>query len=119
MDCCIKNFGLYPHNEDAILHGMYATYDGTYKVLVDLPGGNKLPIVINVLSGDEITIPKNTLNESSLIKFQVFDQWGNVVMFNDGYVDVCENLSLTTYINQNAPCQASCDDEEIEPYDYD
>lgn len=117
MDCCIKDFGLYPHNEDVVLHGFYVDTDGDYKVLVDLPGGNKLPIIVSLEAGDEITIPKMTLNESSVINFQVIDPWGNVLPFVDSYADVdCANMTLKTYVNQNVACSECDEDAEEETY---
>lgn len=107
--CCKHNFGLYAHNKDVVLHNLYADYDGPYEVRVQLPGGNFQSITVDMKSGDEITIPKNKLNESAVINFQVFDQWGNVVKYIDDYEN-CPDLTLKTFINQNLECDDNnCD----------
>lgn len=120
--CCKHHFGMYAHNKDVVLHNLYATYDGPYEVRVQLPGGNVQSITVDMKSGDEITIPKMKLNESAVINFQVFDQWGNVVNYSDDYnPEDCPNLSLRTYINQNLTCDDNnCDPENSgsEPYGY-
>lgn len=118
-ECCKKHFGEYPHNEDIILHNLFATYDGTYIVKVDLPGGAKQIFEIEGVNGDELVIPKMKLNENMLHKFQVFDQWGSAIIFDDGYADPCDKFSLKTYIGQNIECNPdTCDEdeEETEPY---
>lgn len=118
-ECCKKYFGEFAHNEAIELFGLVATYDGPYTVKVDLAGGAKQIFEIDGVNGDDLVIPKMKLNENMLHNFQVFDQWGEALMFNDGYTDECNKFSLKTYIGQNIECSPdTCDEDEetSEPY---
>jgi hypothetical protein len=124
MSCCVKYFGLFPHNKAIVLDNFFAEFTGKYIVLVDLPNGNKKSIELDVEAGDEFTIPQGELNESALIKFQILDPWGKPVKFVDDYEPLnCENLQLQTYINQSLKCDDNnCDnnseDNSSGPYGY-
>lgn len=113
-NCCKYSFGSYPHNFDLVLDNLFANADGIYTVIVDLFGGSKKTIDLDLKNGDEIIIPQGELNEQSIINFQVLDIH-KIPMEMDG----CANFTLTTYINVNLKCNDNnCDLGDYTPNPY-
>lgn len=103
-DCCKKDLGRFPHNED-IDTTLTASMDGEYEFFFSGINGTEFSIKATFETGDALVIPKNKLNEDMLYKVQVKDPNGDLIETDD-----CPNYLITTYI-KTQECN-TCDEEE-------
>lgn len=111
MDCCINDLGKFPHNEPINL-GITAPQDGEFIFYMISPTGGRFNLKYNFLTGEDLIIPIETLNESMAYKFKI-EQPDGVLMTKD----TCENFQLTTIINtQQNGCNDTCDADPASYY---
>jgi len=102
MECCKKDLGKFPHNQN-IDTGLIAAKTGTHEFQFSAANFTEFSYKKYFTIGDKIIIPKKVLNEDFIYNFQIKQPDGTlfVAPFGDGG---CENLVLRTYVSTNNLC---------------
>lgn len=102
IDCCKKDLGKFPHNQN-IDTGLEAVQTGTHEFQFSAMNFTEFSYKKYFTIGDKITIPKNVLNEDFIYNFQIKQPDGEYFLAEiDGLG--CPNLMLRTYISTNKIC---------------